>query len=144
MTVVRFDTKIAIVLATGLEPWQELNVTAFLSSGIVAVPDPVLGKPYRDGSGNDYLPMFRQPVLVFSATAEQLRTVHGKALERGLELAIYTRELFGTGNDEDNRAEVIDVPAEKLDLVGIALYGPRNAVDRTVKGIDLHGRARLG
>lgn len=138
MSEVRFDTKIAIVLAEGLEAWQELNVTAFLSSGVSAVTDPVLGKPYQDGSDNAYLPMFRQPVLIFSADAERLRTVHAKALERGLEIAVYTRDLFATGNDEDNRAQLVDVPADRLDLVGIALYGRKNAVDRTVKGIALH------
>ena len=27
---------------------------------------------------------------------------------------------------------------EKLDLVGIALYGPRNAVDKIMKGAHMH------
>ena len=31
---VRFDTKIAVLLREDLEPWQRLNVTAFLVSGI--------------------------------------------------------------------------------------------------------------
>jgi hypothetical protein len=30
-----FDTKIVIILRDDLKPWQELNVTAFLASGIV-------------------------------------------------------------------------------------------------------------
>ena len=30
-----FDTKIAIVIRDDLAPWQELNVTAFLTSGIL-------------------------------------------------------------------------------------------------------------
>lgn len=30
----KFDTKIKIVLWEGLKPWQALNVTAFLMSGI--------------------------------------------------------------------------------------------------------------
>ena len=33
----RFDTKIAIVLRDDLETWQELNVTAFLASGVEMV-----------------------------------------------------------------------------------------------------------
>jgi hypothetical protein len=82
--------------------------------------------------------MFREPVLVFGADAEQLTTVHARALRRGLATAVYTDELFATDNDDDNRAAVAGVPAEKLSLAGLALYGPRNSVDRTVKGLSLH------
>ena len=47
-------------------------------------------------------------------------------------------ELFATGNDRDNRAAVRAVSGEKLDLVGIAVYGPRNAVDKITKGARMH------
>ena len=52
--------------------------------------------------------------------------------------AIYTDELFKTGNDDDNRAAVRVVPAGELRLVGLAVYGPRNDVDRVLKGLSLH------
>ena len=61
MSVV-FDTKIAVILRQDLATWQKLNVTAFTISGIAASADDVTGEPYGDGSGNIYLPMFRQPV----------------------------------------------------------------------------------
>ena len=61
MSVV-FDTKIAVILRQDLATWQKLNVTAFTISGIAASVEDVTGEPYRDGSGNVYLPMFRQPV----------------------------------------------------------------------------------
>jgi hypothetical protein len=51
---------------------------------------------------------------------------------------VYTDEMFTTGNDDDNRAVVIAVPAPELRLAGLAVYGPRNAVDRTTKGLALH------
>jgi hypothetical protein len=53
-------------------------------------------------------------------------------------MSIYTEELFATGNDVDNRAAVRAVATEKLALVGIALHGGRNAVDKTLKGLSLH------
>jgi len=31
------------------------------------------------------------------------------------------------------------VPRDALDLVGLALHGPKNAVDKVVKGARLHG-----
>jgi hypothetical protein len=46
--------------------------------------------------------------------------------------------LFATGNDRDNRAAVKAVSTTDLDLVGIALYGPKNAVDKVLKGAAMH------
>jgi hypothetical protein len=135
---IRFDTKIAVLLRDDLQTWQRLNVTAFLVSGIAGTRPEVVGEPYADADGTSYLPMFRQPVLVFEGDRELLTTAHRRALDRGLDLAVYTAELFATGNDRDNRAAVAAVARDKLDLVGIAVYGPRNAVDRALKGASLH------
>ncbi|MCT2590213.1 DUF2000 domain-containing protein [Streptomyces sp. N2-109] len=135
----RFDTKIALVVHEDLAQWQKLNVTAFLASGIARAAEDIMGEPYEDGSGNRYLPMFREPVLCFAADGEQLARARERALSRGLATVLYTEELFSTGNDADNRAAVQAVEAEKLSLVGLGLYGPRNSVDRVSKGLKLHG-----
>ncbi|BCJ33673.1 hypothetical protein Athai_11760 [Actinocatenispora thailandica] len=134
----RFSTKIGLVVRDDLAAWKRLNVTAFLSGGIAGAIGETVGLPYRDGSGVDYLPMLRQPVLVFTADAGALNRAHGRALGRGLRVGVYTEELFGTDNDADNRAAVAAVPTEKLALVGIAVYGPRADVDKALKGLTLH------
>jgi hypothetical protein len=82
--------------------------------------------------------MFRQPVLVFEGSKEVLAAAHERAVRRGLPAAVYTAEMFGTGHDEANRAVVRAVPAAQLDLVGLAVHGPRNAVDKILKGAALH------
>ncbi|MFD7441071.1 DUF2000 family protein [Streptomyces sp. NPDC059909] len=137
-TPVRFDTKIAVVLREDLQSWQRLNVTAFLVSGLGSQLPEVIGEPYADADGTAYLPMFRQPVLVFEGTKETLAAAHGRALSRSLPRSVFTSDLFTTGNDRDNRAAVRAVPRDQLDLVGLAVYGPRNAVDKVVKGIPMH------
>ncbi|MEU8717159.1 DUF2000 domain-containing protein [Streptomyces sp. NPDC048663] len=135
---VRFDTKIAVLLRDDLEPWQRLNVTAFLVSGLgTAVPE-VIGEPYEDADGLAYQPMFRQPVLVFEGTKEMMTAAHARALGRALPRAVFTADLFTTGNDRDNRAAVRAVPTAELDLVGLAVYGPRNGVDKVLKGARMH------
>jgi hypothetical protein len=138
-STIRFDTKIAVVLREDLATWQKLNVTAFLVSGIAGTQSEVMGKPYEDADGTLYLPMFRQPVLVFAANEAAIKAVHEKALSRELDMSIFTEQLFATGNDDDNREAVIGVKQADLRLVGVAVYGPKNAVDRTVKGCTLHG-----
>lgn len=134
----RFDTKIVVLLREGLAPWQELNVTAFLVSGIATSAPGLVGEPYRDADDVEYLPMLRQPVVVMTGDGELLSTARGRAESRGVATAVYTRELFSTGHDEANREAVAGVSTADLDLVGIAVRGPRNAVDRVAKGARLH------
>lgn len=69
----------------------------------------VIGEPYADADGVPYLPMFRQPVLVFEGTKEALTATHGRA-----------------------------VPTEERDLVGLAVCKPRSAVDKVLKGARMH------
>jgi hypothetical protein len=134
----QFETKIAIVLRDDLAVWQKTNVTAFLVSGIAAGTPGVVGEPYRDASGNEYLPMFVQPVLTYTADGTGLRRAYTRAMERGVTPAIYTAELFSTGHDEANRAEVAAVAADELDLVGIAVRADRKVVDKIVDRLKLH------
>jgi len=135
---IRFDTKIAVLLRDDLEPWQRLNVTSFLVSGLGTQIPEVIGEPYEDADGVAYLPMFRQPVMVFEATKEVLAAAHARTLSRALPRAVFTSDLFATGNDRDNRAAVRAVPTADLDVVGLAVYGPRNGVDKVVKGARMH------
>ena len=67
------DTKIAVVLAEQLAVWQKANLTAFLISGIAATDPDLVGDPYIDGSGNQYLPMCRQPIMIYAADHSGLR-----------------------------------------------------------------------
>jgi hypothetical protein len=134
----QFDTKIAVVLRDDLAGWQRINVTAFLVSGIAGTVSEVVGEPYRDASGNEYLPMFVQPVLVYEATRDGLRRAYDRALARGVTAAIYTSELFTTNHDAANRAAVAAVPADELDLVGIAVRAERKTVDKVVDRLPFH------
>ena len=134
----RFETRIAIAIQTDLPAWQKLNVTAFLASASAGADRGLIGQPYEDGSGVRSLAMFRQPVLVFAGSAEDLKRAHGRIRERNLTFALYTREMFQTGHDDANRAAVKAVTTDVLDLVGLALHADRKDVDRVVKGMSLH------
>jgi hypothetical protein len=133
-----FDTKIAVVIRDDLAVWQKTNVTAFLVSGIAGTVPGVVGEPYRDGSGNEYLPMFVQPVLVYEADDAALRRAYERAMSRGVTPAIYTQDLFATNHDQANRAAVAAVPESDLDLVGIAFRAERKTVDKIVDRLRFH------
>jgi len=136
--LVRFDTKIAVLLRDDLAAWQALNVTAFLVSAIGQRNPEVIGEPYADADGTEYLPMFRQPVVALQASKDTLTRSCERAVSRDVALSIFTADLFKTGNDRDNRAAVRAVSRADLDLVGIAVFGPRVTVDKIAKGAHMH------
>jgi hypothetical protein len=139
VAVTDFDTKVAVAVRDDLASWQRLNVCAFLISGVAAAAGPdAIGEDYLDADGNQYLPLLVQPVLVFEADAEKLRTVRERAARRGVPIALYTAEMFSTGHDAANRAAVRAVAAEDLDLVGIALRAPHRNADAVLRGLSRH------
>jgi hypothetical protein len=131
-------TKIAIVVRDDLLAWQALNVTAFLASGIATAAPVSIGDPYEDSSGNKYLPIFAQPVFVYTANAEHLRRTWARALSREVTIAIYTKDMFATNNDVDNRAVVKAAAAENLDIVGLAFRADAKMFDKIVNGLKFH------
>ena len=139
MAVTDFDTKVAVVVRDDLEMWQRLNVTAFLMSGITArAGAEAIGEPYRDADGREYLPLLVQPILVLTAAGAKLQTVRERAERRGVELALYTADMFLTGNDDDNRAAVRAVATADLDLVGLGVRAPHRDADAVLRGLKRH------
>jgi hypothetical protein len=137
-TIVRFETKVALVLRPDLAAWQKLNVAAFLASGIAGSVDDLMGAPYEDADGTTYLPLCRQPITILEADGPTLSSALQRALDRGLQIGVYTEDMFVTTHDEANRAAVKAVARDQLHLVGIGVYGPRAAVDKALKNVRLH------
>jgi hypothetical protein len=135
--MVTYDTKIAVAVRNDLATWQKLNVACFLCGGLTGTFPEIVGEPYVDASARIYLPLVRQPVLIFGADGEQLHRAMARAYEREVPVAIYTEDLFTTYNDVDNRAAVESVPTEDLNLVGLGLHTERRVADKILKGLKL-------
>lgn len=133
-----FDTKVALVVRDDLMTWQKLNVVAFLATGVAAGAPDALGDPYVDAAGTTYGRMLIQPMMIYGADVDALRKVHRKALERELAIVPYVAAMFRTGHDADNRRAFREEAVDAMDFVGLAVRGPKNAVDKTVKGLSLH------
>lgn len=133
-----FDTKFAIVLREDLAVWQKLNVTAFLTSGVVAQFPDIIGEAYRDRDGNIYNPLSIQPVIVLSADGSTLGAIQRRALERGVTTSLYVEEMFSTGHDAANRAVFAAFAPDDARVVGIALRGEKKLVDKITKGARMH------
>ncbi len=133
-----FDTKIAIVLREDLVAWQKLNVTAFLTSGLVSAQEGLLGERYEDAAGNLYNALAIQPMIVLSADAEVISRVYWRAMERKARLSLYIDDMFKTGHDAANRAAVKCYRPEEMKVAGLALRGDKKLVDKITKGARMH------
>jgi hypothetical protein len=136
--VYMFDTKVALVVRDDLAAWQKLNVVAFLATGVAAGAPDAIGEPYVDAAGVQYGAMLIQPMMIYSADIDALRKVRARAMERGLAIVPYVEAMFQTGNDTDNRRVFMAEDVAAMNLVGLAVRGPRNAVDKAMKGLTLH------
>ena len=133
-----FDTKIAIIVRDDLLVWQKLNVTAFLTSGVLGTDATLLGERYEDASGKTYRPLIVQPIIVLATDQAGLSKIHGRALSRGLDMAIYIEDMFSTGHDAANRAAVKQYDTDVLNLVGLAIRDEKKVVDKITKGAKMH------
>ena len=134
----QFDTKIALVIRTDLEPWQKLNVAAFLASGIAAAFPDCIGAPYEDGTATRYHALIGQPILIYGADRPALSRALERALARNVTPALYTEDMFATTHDEANRAAVKAVARADLNLVGLAVRAERKVVDKICDGLKFH------
>ena len=134
----QFDTKIAVVVRTDLEPWQKLNVTAFLAGGIAAAFPACIGDTYEDGSATRYLSLIGQPILIYGADRAALSRALERALARNVTPALYTEDMFKTTHDAANREVVKAVARADLNLVGLAMRAERKVIDKIVDGLKFH------
>lgn len=133
-----FDTKIVIILRDDLKPWQELNVTAFLATGIVGAEPSVIGEPYRDKVGNLYNPMSVQPMVVLTGDAATVARARRKCLELDVQASAYVEDMFATGHDAANRAVFAESDPDDVRLVGLAFRAPKKTADKISKGARMH------
>ena len=133
-----FDTKIVIILRDDLKPWQELNVTAFLATGIAGAEPTIIGEAYRDRAGNVYNPMSIQPMVVLSADAATMAKAHRRSLDLKVRMSAYVEEMFATGHDAANRAVFAEFAPEDAKLVGLDFRAPKKVADRIGKGAKMH------
>jgi hypothetical protein len=133
-----FDTKIVIILRDDLMPWQEVNVAAFLMTGIVAQHPRLIGEPYRDRAGHVYNPMSIQPIVVLAGDQAVLANAQRRCLEQEIAASAYVEEMFATDHDAANRAVFADFAPEDAKLVGIGFRAPKKLADKIGKGARKH------
>lgn len=132
------SAKTAILLLDSMPSWKKLNVTAFLATGIGDASPEAMGEKYSDSLGREYTRLFEQPIVVFSASQDVLREALSIGHDKGLTCSAYVHSMFEQSNGVQGRRVFQEEEANCLDLVGVALRGPRKDVDRATKNALLH------
>lgn len=127
-----------MAVRSDLAQWQKLNVVAFLASAVGAHDARLIGSPYEDADGVEYLPMLGHPVIVLHGDRAAMQRSLRRARERSLTIAVYIDAMFATGTDVDNRATVRSVASDDLDPAGFTVVGPRRDVDRALDRLSPH------
>lgn len=133
-----FDSKVTLIVRNDLATWQRLNVVAFLATGIASAAPEIMGESYIDAAGNHYGNLSGQPMLIFETDLEGLQRARRLGLEYGVTIIPYVFAMFSTKNDDANRSVFLAEDPTNMNLVGLALRGPKKAIDKAVKGLSLH------
>ena len=97
-----------------------------------------MGTAYQDSLGRAYTRLFEQPIVVFSASQDVLLRALEIGQERGLTCSAYIDAMFEQPNGDAGRQVFRKAQAHQLDLVGLALRGPRKDIDMATKRASLH------
>ena len=134
----QFETKIIIAVRDDLKPWQELNITAFLMSGIVAENHNIIGQRHRDSEGNDYSEISGQPIIILHRSSNVLRNMRMRALNREVNTAVYIEEMFETDHDEANRLAFSQHGTDEGNTVRVAYIADKKIAYKISKGAKMH------
>jgi hypothetical protein len=134
----QFETKIIIAVRDDLKPWQELNITAFLMSGIVAENHNIIGQRYRDSEGNDYSEISGQPIIILYGSSNVLRNMRMRALSREVNTAVYIEEMFETDHDEANRLAFSQHGTDEGNTVRVAYIADKKIAYKISKSAKMH------
>ena len=134
----QFETKIIIAVRDDLKPWQELNITAFLMSGIVAENHNLIGQKYRDSKGNDYSEISGQPIIILYGSSNVLRNMRMRALSREVNTAVYIEEMFETDHDEANRLAFSQHGTDEGNTVRVAYIADKKIAYKISKSAKMH------
>lgn len=122
------DKKIAIAISDHLLIEQKLQVVAFLTSGLVAQHSDVMGAPYEDFEGNLFSPVMKCYPHIHCVDEMAIGNMHHRAISQSIMITVFVEEWFGMADDEARRAIFQHFDPNTVNVVGMAIYAPRDTV----------------
>ena len=126
------DKKIVAVLSTTVEPSVALNVIGHLAISIGKYSDKeIMGeKIITDKSGINHLGISKFPFIITKVKPGKLKTAIDKAKSNpNLLVADYPKDMLDTRTDEELVESINNKENEKLEYMGVIIYGDTKDVN---------------
>ena len=132
------DVKCVLVIDDGLSLGLIANAAAFLALTLGQRIDKVLGPDVIDSAGNIHPGICTFPIPILRGTAERIKAIYSAALENSELVAIgFSNAANTTLTYADYQAKIAAMPADELAFLGVALYGPKRAINRLTGALAL-------
>jgi len=134
----RSHEKVAVVIDRDLPPGLAMNAASVLALSIGRFTEGVVGPDVKDGSGAIHRGVTMIPVPILTAAAGQVRDIVLRAQERTDVVAVDFTSIAQSSRTYDEYVDrTAPTPTEDLPYVGVALAGPRKAVDKLTGSLPL-------
>lgn len=132
------DRKLVIALQEDLSPALAANAAAVLGLALGGRLEGSVAGDSEDASGGVHAGLNPHPVPTLTASADRLGELHAKAAARKDVVVVGFNEVARRSRTYEAYTEALArTPAEDVAHVGVALFGPRNAVTRLTKRLPL-------
>ncbi|RSM53538.1 DUF2000 domain-containing protein [Amycolatopsis sp. WAC 01376] len=131
--------KVAIVVDEGLPSGLAANTAAVLALSIGRQVETIIGPVIKDGDGSAHAGITTIPIPILTAAADKVREIRNDACTRDVELLVvdFTDCAQKTRNYADYGTLLEAATGSEINYLGVALYGPKKAVQRLTGSLPL-------
>jgi hypothetical protein len=131
--------KMVVVIATEAPVGVALNTAALLGVALGHHHEDVVGPDTEDASGNPHTGMCAHPIPVLRAAPGQLHELRAQAAARdGVTVHDMNQIAQRARTYEQMSATLSGTKAEDVEYLGVAVFGPRAAVDSLTGALALY------
>ncbi|GAA1599159.1 hypothetical protein GCM10009789_61540 [Kribbella sancticallisti] len=131
--------KMVVVLDPNVPVGVALNAAALLGVGLGSQLPDLIGEGTPDGSGGLHPGICVHPIPILKADAARLRELRAAAASRdGIEVHDINQVARTSRTYEQYLATMSGTKEEDLEYVGLAIYGPRTAVNSLTGALALY------
>lgn len=133
-----FTQRISIVVRKDIEPWQVTNTIGHIAAalGNKLGSNFLTGETFttRDGM---VLPRNSQYPIIVLSTEGKLNDWFVEVQKTNLQYIVYVRDMIDEIDDEKLETMIAGKSMADLDILGIGVFGPNEAVKALTKGFNL-------
>ncbi|CAM3466620.1 DUF2000 domain-containing protein [Deinococcus saxicola] len=139
------DVKCVMVLADDLPVGLAVNAAGVLAVTLGHKVPSLLPADAVDASGTAHAGLINVPLPILVADRNTLKSLHERALTLEQVMLVGFSDVAQHARTYDAYvAALISTPTETLAYLGLALYGPKKALNKLVGNLPLYGRVPSG